>query len=130
MNTKNIHQVVSFRAPVRAVYNSLMNSRQHSRIAGMRVTIGSRPGSRFSVWGGGIHGFTLQLKANKKIVQAWRSEDWPKDHYSVAIFNFQKAGKGTRLTFEQYGVPKTKYRDISDGWKTYYWAPMKHLLEK
>ena len=95
MNTKNIHQVVSFRAPVRAVYNSLMNPRQHSRIAGMRVTIGSRPGSRFSVWGGGIHGFTLQLKANKKIVQAWRSEDWPKDHYSVAIYSFQKAGKGT-----------------------------------
>jgi activator of HSP90 ATPase len=107
-----------------------MDSRQHSRIAGMKVTIGSKPGSKFSVWGGGIHGFTLQLRPNGKIVQAWRSEDWPKDHYSVAIFSFRKAGKGTRLTFEQYGVPANRYKGISDGWRTYYWEPMKRLLEK
>lgn len=130
MNTRNIHQTVSIKAPVSVVYKALLDSRQHSRITGSKAVIGSKPGSPFSVWEGGIHGITLRLIPEKKIVQAWRNEEWPKDHYSVASFSFQKAGKGTKLVFDQYGVPTNEYRGISAGWKTYYWTPMRHMLEK
>ena len=130
MNTRNIHQTVTIKAPVSAVYKALLDSRQHSKITGSKAIIGSKPGSPFSVWEGGIKGITLRLIPERKIVQAWRNEDWPKDHYSVASFNFQKSGKGTKLVFDQYGVPTHEYKGISEGWKTYYWNPMRMMLEK
>jgi len=37
---------------------------------------------------------------------------------------------GARLTFTQSGVPDQHYRDISQGWRDYYWKPMKEMLEK
>ncbi|HEU4786205.1 MAG TPA: SRPBCC family protein [Gemmatimonadaceae bacterium] len=130
MKTRDLHQTVSFAAPPATVYRALMNSRQHSRVTGSRAIIGARAGSRFSVWDGAISGITLSLVPGKQIVQAWRSEDWPEGHYSIATFTFRRAGRGTRLTFDQYGVPANKYRGIADGWKSYYWRSMKSLLEK
>jgi activator of HSP90 ATPase len=130
MNTKNIHQAVVIKAPPRSVYRALMDSRQHSRITGSKVVIAAKAGGAFSMWDGGIHGITLLLVPDAKIVQAWRSEEWPKDHYSIVTFSLQKSGNNTRLAFDQYGVPIKNCKSISEGWKTYYWKPMKELLEK
>ncbi len=130
MNTKNIHQTVSIKAPPRAIYRALMDSRQHSQITGSKSVIAAKAGGVFRIWNGAIHGITLLLVPDMRIVQAWRSKDWPKDHYSVASFSLQRTGNNTRLVFDQYGVPAKSYKSISDGWKTYYWKPMKELLEK
>lgn len=130
MKTRNIHQTVTIKAPVSVVYRALVDSRMHTKIAGSKAVIGPKPGSPFSVWNGAIHGITLRLVPEKKIVQAWRDEQWPKDHYSVASFSFQKSGKGTRLVFDQYGVPANSYKGISGGWKEYYWNPMRAMLGK
>ncbi len=130
MKTRDVHHTVLFDAPVSAVYEMLMNSRNHARLTGHKAIISPREGSTFSVWGGGLHGFTLIAVRNKQIVQAWRSEEWPKYHYTIASYSFRKSGKRTKLVFDQYGVPAPSYRDISNGWKTYYWNPMKRLLEK
>jgi activator of HSP90 ATPase len=130
MNTKNIHQAVSLKASPRSVYRALMDSRQHSRITGAKAVIAAKVGGAFRMWEGGIHGITLRLVPDVKIVQAWRSEEWPKDHYSIVAFSLHKAGNNTRLVFDQYGVPTKNCKSISEGWKTYYWKPMKELLEK
>ena len=37
---------------------------------------------------------------------------------------------GALLTFTQSGVPEEQYEDISQGWRDYYWEPMKELLGK
>ncbi len=129
MKTKNVHQEVLIKAPVGAVYDMIMNPRKHARLSGHKAIVSSRGGSKFSVWGGGLHGFTLVAVRNKQIVQAWRSEEWPQYHYTIASYSFQKSGNGTKLVFDQCGVPAKSYRDISNGWRTYYWSPMKRLLE-
>jgi len=129
VRTRQLRQTVSIQAPVQAVYGALVNSRQHSRITGSRARIGTKVGSAFSVWDGGVSGFTLALEPNRRIVLAWRSSDWPAGHYSIVSFAFRKAGATTRLVLEQYGIPAGAYRDIAEGWKTYYWQPMKDALE-
>ena len=129
MRTRQLRQTVSIKAPVRAVYGALVNSRQHSRITGARARIGAKVGSAFSVWDGGVSGFTLALEPNRRIVLAWRSADWPAGHHSIVTFAFRKAGAATRLVLQQYGIPAGAYRDIAQGWKTYYWQPMKNVLE-
>jgi activator of HSP90 ATPase len=125
MKTKNVHQSVTLKANPKEVYHVLMNSGLHSEIVGSRAVIGSKAGSTFSVWDGGINGYNLALEPNKKIVQAWRAKEWPKGHYSVAVFELEKTDEGTKLVFDQYGVPDDDYKNITDGWKNYYWAPLK-----
>ncbi len=34
------------------------------------------------------------------------------------------------LTFTQTDVPDEFYEDISQGWRDYYWKPMKEMLDK
>lgn len=125
MNTRNIRQTVSFAASPRAVYEALMDSRQHSAITESKAVIGRRPGSAFSVWDGDVRGLTVCLQPNEKIVQAWRSSDWPAGHYSIASFTMVPAPGGTKLVFEQFGVPASAYKGIAVGWKDYYWRGMK-----
>jgi activator of HSP90 ATPase len=130
MKTKNIHQIVTFKAEPKDVYHSLMDSKIHSEIAGSKAVIGTKVGSAFSVWDGGINGYNLALDPGKKIVQAWRTEEWPKDHYSIAIFDLEKTDDGTRLIFDHYAVPADDYKNIREGWKTFYWTQMKTLFRK
>ena len=65
---------------------------------------------------------------NQKIVQSWRGSDWPQGHYSTATFSLGEAKGGTRLTFAQTGVPDEFYESISQGWRDFYWEPMKEML--
>lgn len=128
--SKTIQQSVVIKAPPRVVYESLMDSRKHSRFTRSKVSITRKAGGKFAVYGGSLSGFTLAFVPNKKIVQAWRADDWPQHHYSIATFTLTPVKAGTRRTFNQIGVPDKHYRGISQGWKDYYWNPMKKMLEK
>ena len=127
--SKVIRQSVVIKASPHDVYEALMDARKQAKISGASTKIDRKVGGKFTIMGGALSGFTLELIANKKIVQAWRDNDWPKGHYSLATFTLSPVRGATKLDFEQYGVPDKDYRDISQGWKQYYWKPMKKMLE-
>jgi activator of HSP90 ATPase len=87
-------------------------------------------GGKFTVFGRYIQGINLDLMPNKRIVQAWWGSDWPRSHYSIATFSLKRSKRGTRLTFTQIGVPARELKGIFQGWRDYYWKPMKGMLEK
>ena len=64
----------------------------------------------------------------RKIIQSWRYSDWLEGHYSKVTFLLKEVPNGTRLAFTQTGVPIEFYEDIAQGWKDYYWEPMKEML--
>jgi activator of HSP90 ATPase len=130
MTTKTIRQSVIIKATPREVYDALMDSRKHSRFTGARARMSRKMGGKFSAFGNYIRGMNLDLVSNKRIVQAWRGSDWPKGHYSVATFSLKRIRGGTRLTFTQIGVPDQQWKGISQGWRDYYWEPLKEMLEK
>ena len=130
MRTKTIRQSVTFKASPHDVYEALMDSKKHSEFTASKVSISRKVGGKFSVYGGEIEGVNLVLVPNQKIVQSWRYSDWPKGHYSQATFSLREISTGTRLTFTQTGVPEEFYNDIGQGWRDYYWGPMKEMLEK
>jgi activator of HSP90 ATPase len=129
MKTKSIRQSVTFKAGPHAVYEALLDSRQHSKFTSSKVSMSRKVGGRFSVYDGGLSGTNLELVKDKKIVQSWRANDWPEGHYSKAAFALAKVAGGTRLTFTQSGVPLDHYEGIKQGWHDYYWKPMKAMLE-
>jgi activator of HSP90 ATPase len=107
-----------------------MDSKKHARFTGDKAVISRKVGGKFSVFDGYSEGANLELVPDVKIVQSWRASDWPEGHYSQASFTFKEIPGGTRLSFIQTGVPAKQYDDISQGWRDYYWAPMKDMLEK
>ena len=127
---KNIRQSVTIKATPHEVYEALMDSRKHSRFTGAKASISRKVGGKFSVYGKYIQGINLELVPAKRIVQAWRGSDWPRGQYSIATFSLRRIKGGTRLVFTQMGVPDREYKGISQGWRDYYWKPMKERLEK
>jgi activator of HSP90 ATPase len=128
MKTKTIRQSVTFKTSPQAVYEALMDSRKHARFTGAKAKISRKVNGRFTAYDGYIEGIQLDLVPDKKIVQAWRGSDWPEGHFSKATFSLKKIKNGVRLTFTQSGVPSQNYRDINQGWRDYYWKPMKEML--
>ena len=128
--SKSIRQTVTFKASPHEVYEALMDEKKHATFTESDVKISRKVGGQFSVWGGEISGKNLELVPDKKIVQSWRYSDWEEGQYSTATFVLEEVEKGTRLTFTQIDVPDDQYEDIKQGWKDYYWKPMKAMLEK
>lgn len=132
MNTvpKTIRQSVTFKATPHEVYEALMDSRRHGRFTGAKARVSRKVGGRWSVFGGGLSGTNLELVPDRKIVQSWRSSDWPEGHYSRATFALRRVSGGTRLSFTQSGVPDAHVASIKQGWIDYYWTPMRAMLER
>jgi activator of HSP90 ATPase len=120
--TKEIHHQVTINAPPKAVFEALMDERKHAAFTGEPAKFSRKAGGTFRCYANYINGVNLVVTSPKLIVQAWRSRNWPKEHYSIVTFKFAKLPKGkTKLSFRQIGVPDWDYEEKNKGWKTHYW---------
>ena len=95
MKTKDIQHTVLIRATPKHVYDALMNQKKHTQFTGEPARIRAKAGAAFTCYGGYINGVTLELEPARRIVQAWRSRDWPSGHYSIVTFALAKRSGGT-----------------------------------
>lgn len=123
--TVTITQGAMLPAEPSAVFRALMDAKQHAAFTGAAARIQPAVGGRFSVWDGYASGTTLELQPGRKIVQSWRASDWPIGQSSVVSMTLVKASTGTKLLFRQTGVPAEFAADVAQGWKEYYWTPLK-----
>ena len=130
METKTVKQTATFKTSPHEVYEALMDSKKHSKFTGDKATISRKVGGKFSTFDGYSEGTNLELIPDSKIAQTWRASDWPEGHFSKVTFSLKENPSGTRLTLIQTNVPTKQYDDISKGWRDYYWAPLKEMLEK
>ena len=131
MKTRSIRQSITFDASPASVYSLLMDAEKHAAFTGSKVRMSTKLNGKFNVFDGYCHGYNIELEPGKKIVQAWHfaEEGWPGDHFSTCTFRFVKAGKQTKLSFTQSGVPEHKVEALKKGWKEFYWSPMKTFLK-
>jgi activator of HSP90 ATPase len=128
--SKTIRQSVTFKSRPHEVYEALMDEKKHAAFTGGKAKVSRKVRGKFSLWGGDIEGKNLELVQDKKIVQSWRYSDWENGVYSTATFVLEEIDKGTHLTFTQTNVPDEHFEEIKQGWKDYYWKPMKEMLER
>ena len=131
MKTKSIYQEVIFEASPETVYEIIMDAGRHSELAGSEVEMSREIKGHFSVFDGYCTGYNVELVQGKKIVQAWHfaADGWPDDHYSQCTFEFEPHGTGCLLKFTQTDIPEHKSDALAEGWQTYYWEPMKEMIE-
>ena len=131
MEKKTIKQVITIKASPHEVYEILMDSKKHSVMTRSKAHISRKVGGKFSVFNGGLIGENIEIKPDKKIVQSWRSSEWrPKDHYSTVSFKLEPKKNNTKLTMIHKNVPGYDFMELKDGWKEYYWKPMKEMVSK
>lgn len=127
----SIHQEVTLKATPQRVYRAFMTSKQHEAFtANGKARISSRVGGAFSAHDGYVTGINVELKPGQRIVQAWRVKGMAEGVYSIARFELKKRRRGTRLIFDQTGLPPEHVGHLSSGWKARYWKPLKAYLEK
>lgn len=127
--SKEIKQRVTFSAPPKRVYEALMDSKEHASFTGAKARISRKVGGNVAAYGPYISGLNVELIDGKRIVQAWRGNDWPKGDYSIATFELNRAPGGkTKLVFTQSGVPNEHAKNIAQGWKDHYWTKLKRHL--
>ncbi len=124
-----IHQEINFSATAANVYAALASSEQHAAFTGAPAAIGATAGSEFSAYGGKVSGRTIELVEGTRIVQAWRSADWPEGVYTIATFQLKADGDGTVLVFEQDAIPDGAVDHLDAGWHKMYWEPLRAYLE-
>jgi uncharacterized protein YndB with AHSA1/START domain len=125
----SIHQEVVFNATPHQVYRALTDPAEFAKVTGEPVTASSEAGASFSTFGGRVTGRNIELEPDHLLVQAWRSEAWPKGAYSMVRFELRPEGSGsTRLIFDHDGFPADARESLAEGWKTHYWEPMQKYL--
>jgi uncharacterized protein YndB with AHSA1/START domain len=128
---KIIKQTVTLGASPKRVYEALIDGKKHAAFTRHPAKVSRKVGGAFTCYGGHLSGINVELVPAKRIVQAWRTINWPKGVFSVATFSLAKARGGkTRLSFTHVGVPAAHHKGISKGWRDFYWKPLGEFLEK
>jgi len=127
----SITQTVSIKASPESVYDAYMDSKKHAAFTGSTAKMSSAVGGKFTAWDGYIIGKNLSLKEGKKIVQEWTTTEWPEAYPpSLLEITLTKTKGGTVLKMVHSKVPASQRDDYAQGWRDYYWTPLKAYLEK
>src|SRR5688572_20560702 len=81
------------------IYNAWLSSEGHSALTGSPAQVDGKVGGEFTAWDGYISGRTLELEPGHRIVQAWRTSEFPEEAPDSRLELLFKAVKGgTKLT--------------------------------
>ena len=109
-----------------AIYAAWIDGRKHTAITGQSATCDARVGGRFTAFEGTIFGTTRILEPGRRIVQTWRSSEFPDDSPDSSLeVLFEQTKAGTLVTLVHSEVPRHQSHSYEKGWKEYYFKPMK-----
>ena len=124
----SLHQETEIKAVPQRIYEALLSSKDFATFSGMPAEIDPKVGGAFSMFGGLIVGVTVELVADKRIVQAWRPAAWEPGFFSSARFELKLQGAGTLVVLDHTGFSEGKFDSLSEGWHSHYWEPLKKFL--
>lgn len=111
-------------APVR-VYSAWLHSEQHAAMIGAGADIHPEEDGRFSVWDGYITGRNLRLEPPRRIVQSWRTTEFPTESPNSRLELLLEAeGEGTKVILKHSEIPDGQGEAYRQGWIEHYFQPM------
>lgn len=125
---KTINQTYLIKAPVEKVWQALTESSIIAKWGGGPARMNDKVGTKFSLWGGDIHGKNIEVVKNKQLVQEWFGGEWR--NASKVTFTLTEKDGNTEVNLLHEDIPDGEVKDIAEGWNIYYLGPMKELLEK
>lgn len=118
-----------FHTSAEQIYKAWLSTQGHSLMTGSPAKIDGRTGGEFTAWDGYIWGTFLDLEENKRIVQAWRTGEFPEEaedsHVQVLL---EEEGGKTKVTLTHTNIPVGQRDSYKQGWHDFYFKPMKEYF--
>lgn len=112
-------------ASPKVLYDAWLSSELHGAMTGTECDIDPGIGGRFSVSDGYITGVNLELEPCKRILQSWRTTEFPeKSRDSRLEVLFVPSAGGTAITLVHSDIPSGQGEMYREGWQEYYFEPM------
>lgn len=119
----------TFEARAETIYNAWLSTKGHTLMTGSPAKVDGRVDGDFTAWDGYIWGTFVELEANKRIVQSWRTGEFPEeaDDSRVEVLLEEKGGK-TKATLIHTNIPEGQSESYKQGWEDFYFKPMREFF--
>ena len=108
------------------IYKAWLSGKEHSAMTGGKATVDPKIGGRHTAWDGYIEGVMLELEPGRRIVQSWRSSEFPADAPNSRLeVLLEKVEGGTQVTLNHSDIPDGQGAGYQSGWVENYFEPMR-----
>jgi uncharacterized protein YndB with AHSA1/START domain len=108
------------------IFDAWIDGERHTAMTGGEAESDPRVGGRFTAWGGYITGTHEELERPRRIVQRWRTSEFPDDAPDSRVeVTLEPADGGTRIRLTHTEIPDGQGPKYDDGWKEHYFEPMR-----
>jgi activator of HSP90 ATPase len=107
------------------IYKAWMDEDAHTLFTGENAVINPIEGGRYSAWDGYIRGRTLTLEPFRRILQSWRTSDFPTDapDSMLEVLIEGRAGESV-LTLRHSEIPYGQANQYEECWRNFYLQPL------
>jgi len=129
LETTTITQEVTIPAKPVQVYDAIINPLKHATFTGANATGDPVEGGKFTAWDGYILGTYVKLERARQILAEWETTEWPEGYPPSQLqLSFKDSDAGTLVTMVHSDVPVSQAEAYRQGWKAYYWTPLKEYF--
>lgn len=133
MALETVRLVAVLPATADRVYAAWMDSAEHAKMTGGgKAAIVPDVGGEHSAWDGYISGRTLELEPGRRIVQSWRTTDFPlgavDSRLEVHLLDVDEGRCEVALIHSD--IPEGQGAKYEEGWREHYLLPMQKYFGK
>src|SRR5436305_15321503 len=114
------------------VVSAWVDCREHAAFTGgCESVVEPWAGGRFIAWDGYIHGILLGVDEGRRIVQTWRTSEFPPEaRDSRLVVEFEPARGGTRVIVRHSDLPSSHVKKYERGWNEHYLKALARYFAK
>ncbi|OGO27041.1 MAG: hypothetical protein A2Z16_01565 [Chloroflexi bacterium RBG_16_54_18] len=129
METETIQCSIELPVSSEQLFHAWLDSEAHTQFTGSEAKIIPAAGGKFSAWEDYISGETLEIDPPRRILQSWRTTEFPDDSPDSRLeVLFEVLDNGTRLILNHTGIPAGQAESYRQGWEDYYFLPMREYF--
>jgi activator of HSP90 ATPase len=111
------------------IYTSWLDSQEHTAMTGSPAEVDPAVGGKFTAWDRYIQGETTAAEPFRRILQAWRTTEFPEDSPASRLeILIEELDGGAQVTLHHSDIPEGQGEDYRQGWEEYYFKPMGHYF--
>lgn len=114
-----------------AVFRAWLDGAIVTEFTGSPAQGDDQPANAFTAWDGYISGKNLEISPPHRILQSWRTTEFPEGAPDSRLeITFEAHPEGTLLRLAHSEIPEGQGEDYRIGWEDYYFAPLREYFSK
>ena len=113
------------------IFEAWLSSEGHSQMTGSQAEVEGGSGGAFKAWDGYIWGKTLEVEPKRRILQTWRTSEFPEDSPDSRVeILLEEVADGTKITLNHTEIPDGQGDGYKQGWEDFYFTPMRAYFSR